>query len=881
MMKKNIPPMGTGEAGPRSWLGRLSPVAGVVAAALALLGSACAMGELDDDDSARAHQAQEPSEPLDSRIIRAQGLDGEPSAMRRGDSLVRLSRYADLDRELFEPRDTLALAEVQAESDVQNLAIIIGTSGNDVLIGTPEDDTLQGLEGRDTLIGGPGADILDGGPDADTASYSTATSGVAVDLATGMGTLGDAAGDILISIENLRGSSHDDILAGDSGNNSILGAGGNDMLYGREGDDTLIGGPGADVHDGGPGNDWASYAGSTGVTADLVFGGSAGDALGDTYISIERLRGSEYADILRGDSAGNVLLGAGGDDVLDGREGDDSLIGGPGADTLIGGPGADLASYAASTAGVSVNLATGQGSGGEAEGDTLIGIEDVRGSDHDDVLIGDDNDNVLVSAGGDDVLMGRGGDDVLMGGAGADVIDGGEGFDFASYAGSTAGVTINLETGLVTGGDATGDTLISIENLSGSSHSDVLIGDSGPNVISGHYGNDTLDGRGGIDTVSYGYSTEDWIIDLAAGTASSPAEFDSISNFENVIGSQGNDIILGDAGRNLIDGNTGNDVIDGGAGIDTVYYGSRTEGWLIDLASGTATSGDETDTLISIENVVGSQGDDHIIGDSGPNVLAGGPGADIIDGGAGTDVASYADARSGVSVNLSLGQGTAGEAAGDVLINIEDLRGSRFADTLIGDAGSNVLTGAEGDDTLDGREGNDFLIGGPGADVLIGGPGKDMAVYSSSPAGVTVNLSSGVGIGGDAAGDVLFGIEDVRGSDFADVLIGDAGDNVLVGAGGDDVLDGRGGNDVLLGGPGNDTFIFGPGYGHDRIAGFVAGPGTEDVIDVSAFGFVGLADILARAEQVGTYVIITIDAATKLILIDVNLADLSADDFIF
>jgi Ca2+-binding RTX toxin-like protein len=878
MMKKTIPSMGTGEAGSKRWPGRLSRVAGVVAAALALLASACATGDIDDDDSARAQQAEDPSEPLDKRIARAQGLDGERGAMRRGDSLARLRGYADLERELFERGEMLV--EALAEPDVQSLAIT-GTSGNDVLVGTADADTLEGLEGRDTLIGGPGADILDGGADADTASYSSATAGVAVDLSTGVGTLGDAAGDTLISIESLRGSNFDDILGGDGGNNSILGAGGNDTLYGGDGDDSLIGGAGADVHEGGAGSDWASYAGNTSVTADLAAGGSAGDAAGDTYIGIERLRGSESADTLRGDSAGNVLLGAGGDDVLDGREGDDSLIGGPGADSLIGGAGVDLASYAASIAAVSVNLGTGSASGGEAAGDTLSGIEDVRGSNYDDVIIGDEGDNSFVSAGGADVLMGRGGDDVLMGGAGADVVEGGEGWDFASYAGSTAAVTLNLETGLVTGGDATGDTLISIENLSGSPHADSLTGDSGANTISGHYGNDALDGRGGIDTVSYGYSTEGFTINLAASTASSPAESDSITSFENVVGSQGNDIILGDAGRNVLDGNTGNDVLDGGAGIDTAYYGSSTASWIIDLVTGTAATTGETDTLIAIENVVGSEGDDHIIGDSGNNVLAGGPGADVVDGGAGTDVASYADALSGVSVDLSLGQGTAGEAAGDSLVNIEDVRGSSFADTLTGNVGSNVLTGAEGDDTLDGHDGNDFLIGGPGADVLIGGAGKDTAVYSSSLAGVSVNLSSGVCTGGDAAGDVLSGVEDARGSDFGDVLIGDAGDNVLVSAGGDDVLDGRGGNDALLGGPGNDTFIFAPGYGDDRISGFVAGPGTEDVMDVSALGYTGLADILADARQSGTYVIITVDATTSIILINVSLADLSADDFIF
>ena len=122
---------------------------------------------------------------------------------------------------------------------------------------------------------------------------------------------------------------------------------------------------------------------------------------------------------------------------------------------LDGGEGFDVADYLTSDAGVTVNLATGATQGGDAEGDTLTGIEAVRGSQHADRLIGDDAPNLLIGLDGNDTLEGGEGDDWhLQGGAGADLVDGGAGFDFAVYAASDAGVTVNLATGTAAGGHA-------------------------------------------------------------------------------------------------------------------------------------------------------------------------------------------------------------------------------------------------------------------------------------------------------------------------------------------------------------------------------------------------------------------------------------------
>ena len=174
--------------------------------------------------------------------------------------------------------------------------------------------------------------------------------------------------------------------------------------------------------------------------------------------------------------AANVLLGWNGNDVLQG---------GAGADRLDGGAGTDTARYDTSSVGVTVNLAAGAG-GGDAQGDVLVSIDNVDGSQNADTLTGNDGVNTL--QGGD-------GDDVLRGGAGADHLDGGAGSDTAGYSNSSIGVTVDLAAGTNGGGDAQGDILTSIENVDGSQADDQLTGNAGANILKGWGGDDVL--RGG------------------------------------------------------------------------------------------------------------------------------------------------------------------------------------------------------------------------------------------------------------------------------------------------------------------------------------------------------------------------------------------------
>ncbi len=301
-------------------------------------------------------------------------------------------------------------------------------------------------------------------------------------------------------------------------------------------------------------------------------------------------------DMLTGGADGDTLDGGDGNDVLDGGAGDDRLNGGAGADTLIGGAGADTAQYSGSSSGVKVSLVSGLGSGGDAEGDTLSGIENLIGSDFADKLTGDGVANDLFGGDGNDSLYGGGGDDRLSGDEGADLLDGGAGIDTADYSRSFTAISIDLTTGTVKGGDAQGDRFKSIENVTGSWGDDTIVGDAGANVLNGMFGNDLLFGGDGDDTLD---------------------------------GSFDNDTLEGGAGA---------DTIMGSFGIDTASYASSNGGVFVNLMTGVAGGGHARgDVLSGIENLTGSAFNDMLGGSNGDNVIHGGNGHDTIRAGAGVD----------------------------------------------------------------------------------------------------------------------------------------------------------------------------------------------------------------------------------------------------
>ncbi len=761
-----------------------------------------------------------------------------------------------------------------AGDTLRSIENLIGSAHDDALQGAAGANWLVGAGGDDTLEGGDGADTLDGGAGTDTASYADSDAPVQVNLGNGAVSGGHAVGDTLNSIENVIGSAYDDELRGDAGANRLTGAGG---------DDTLEGGDGADTLDGGAGTDTVSYAGSDApVQVNLGNGAvSGGHAAGDTFSGIENLIGSAHGDALQGAAGANRLVGAGGDDTLEGGAGADTLDGGAGADSFVynaasastttnadqildfsgvGGEGdrLDLSGLGndlvfigtedfTDTAGEVRYVRRGANTGSNTNDDytdvladlngngaanfkvTLDGLHTLEVADFVGVqvrdvnapLVGTPAADELRGGDGDDTLRGEGGDDVLEGGDGADTLDGGAGSDTVSYAGSDAGVRVDLDTGAVSGGHAVGDTLNSIENVIGSAYDDELRGDNNANALWGRAGDDKLVGLSGDD---------------------------------RLYGEAGADRLYGSGGNDVLEGGAGADMLHGEGGDDTVSYRRSNAGVQVDLGSGAVSGGHAAgDTLRSIENVIGSAHDDALQGAAGANRLAGaggddtlegGDGVDTLDGGAGTDTVSYAGSDAPVQVNLGNGAVSGGHAAGDTLNSIENVIGSAYDDELRGDAGANrltgeagadrlygsgghdvlaggagddvlhgqggadVLQGGAGDDELHGQGWNDLIEGGAGADTLDGGAGSDTVSYRSSNAAVQVDLGTGTVSGGHATGDTLSRIENVTGSRHDDELQGAAGANRLAGAGGNDTLEGGAGADTLDGGAGSDTVSY-------------------------------------------------------------------------
>jgi Ca2+-binding RTX toxin-like protein len=118
---------------------------------------------------------------------------------------------------------------------------------------------------------------------------------------------------------------------------------------------------------------------------------------------------------------------------------------------------------------------------------------------------------------------------------------------------------------------------------------------------------------------------------------------------------------------------------------------------------------------------------------------------------------------------------------------------------MFGDDGNDTLFGGAGNDEMYGGAGNDLLSGGAGGDQIYGGAGNDLLDYSSSTAGVNVNLAKGAASGGDAAGDTFSGVEGIIGSNLNDTLTGTSGQDSLYRGGGNDSLWGGAGNDILRG----------------------------------------------------------------------------------
>lgn len=246
----------------------------------------------------------------------------------------------------------------------------------------------------------------------------------------------------------------------------------------------------------------------------------------------------------------------------------------------------------------------------------------------------------------------------------------------------------------------------------------------------------------------------------------------------------------------------------------------------------------------AIENAIGGAGNDTILGNDLDNVLTGNRGSDHLDGGRGFDFAAYAFATGEVAVNLA-NHASSGADGADTLDDIEGIIGSRFDDTLIGDAGANIFRALAGNDKLGGGAGEDSIFGASGRDAISGNGSND--TLKGEAENDTLN--------GGGQNDVLdggTGRDILKGGDGNDSLFGRASHDMLLGEAGNDTLDGSSGNDTLAGGAGADSFAFNQALvptNLDTITDFAV---VDDRIVLNKAIFTGLAPGTLAAEAFNT-----------------------------
>lgn len=401
---------------------------------------------------------------------------------------------------------------------------------------------------------------------------------------------------------------------------------------------------------------------------------------------------------------------------------------------------------------------------------------EIRGTEGDDVMRGTPHKDIIAALGGDDIVYGRESDDIILGGSGDDTLLGGDGNDTLYGEAGNDRLFGGHGNDILFGG--AGD-----DHLYGEEGDDILLGEAGDDYLSGGAGDDRLFGEEGRDILD-GDAGND-LVDGGAGN-------------DRLTGGSGEDTVLAGAGDDVIvtgltaeearsaspPASDGNDRYSGGEGHDTLDASSAQGTVVIDLAAGTATGTEiGSDTIESIESVIGGFGDDRITGDEGCNTLIGNDGNDVIAGNAGDD-------------------------------------------TLIGGKGDDVVSGGAGNDTIvvlafdsSGDADDD------GDDTYSGGDGIDTLDLSALVQAVLADMEAGIAEGDEIGEDRIEDFEIIVGGRGNDRISGSRGGDMLFGGNGDDRLRGRDGDDVLVGGAGDDEL-----KGEDGNDTFVVVllPGTDD-----------------------------------------------------
>lgn len=736
--------------------------------------------------------------------------------------------------------------------------------------------------------------IWDGGGE-DTYDFSNYTNGVMVDLNPGSHSISSNAqraylgggqyakgnvynaylfnGDQRSLIENAIGGSGNDTLIGNAAGNRLDGRGGNDTLFGGAGDDVF------------------------------VYGFGYGN---DTVVDFS--------------------AGAGTQDRID-------LVGFAGISTFM-----DAISYAAQ---VGANTVFNFGIGAtltllnvvlsimSREDFTFNGVADdgVNEAPTDIVL---SNESILENVAGG-----------MIGAVSVSDPDGNAAFSFIvsdsrfEITGSLGSYTLKLKNGVFL--DYETETSVTVEvtatdpgGLSVSKVFTIVVVDVAGVTIVGTSSNDTIDATRGPAGQPRPTAEGDTIYGMAGNDV--------------IYGLGGDDFIYGGAGNDTLDGGTGNDTLVGGANDDTYVVDSVNDQVIENANEGIDTVRSWVSYVLpaNVENLVllgtaaidgtGNELNNTITGNGAANRLDGGAGNDTLIGGAGNDTYVVDSPGDVIKETSSGGIDTVETSISYTLGNyLENLvltgsgaingTGNSLNNTITGNDAANILNGGAGNDTLNGGGGNDTLNGGVGNDVYNGGDGDDtflvtrneaafdifsggagtdkilvtgtsalvLSSFNAAASSVEVWQGNGMAVTGDAGANVLdfsgltavSGILYVDGLNGNDVITGTNFADTLRGGGGNDRLTGGGGNDVLTGGSGNDTFVYGPAFGHDTITDFRAGLGIEDVIEFDRSIFADFAAVLAASQQVGSDVLITHNSANTILLKNLSLANLNANDFSF
>jgi Ca2+-binding RTX toxin-like protein len=712
----------------------------------------------------------------------------------------------------------------KTSNPLQTFNMFAVDTSNHVFIGSAGNDYLTGGYGNDRLEGGDGNDII----------YGAVISPLDPNTNGGQDVLNGGAGNDEIHTVGI-----DDVVSGGAGNDTIYAIGG--VINGGDGLDTLVAAQ----------NPYTSFAPVLDASSVINVETLLIDAYSLTT-GLSQLNGFQTIQTNQPAFSPQIYLNLTGDGSINfsskivdhgvhvvvsqqttgvqiiGTNFDDNIQGSQFADVLSGGLGNDYIS------------------GGS-------GSDTINGGDGIDILLGEDGNDILNGGLGDDNLSGGSGTDAITAGAGDDLIDGGTGAD--KMAGGTGNDTYVIDNAGDTVDETGGDGIDAFQssvsvNLADTTHfkgnieiieltgfasidatgndlNNLIIGTTGNNTLNGGLGNDYIVTNGGSDTIygGAGNDTVDYLgtqssitIDLGA-TSTYGYSWDGTSGtiligIENIIGNDYDNILIGNSENNVIEGGYGSDVINGKAGNDTVTYDYSLQALIIDLGAtatyGYSWDGFSGDTLISIENIVGTALNDILIGDGLDNRLEGGAGSDTINGKGGIDTVTYEHSSTAVILNLSAtatyGYSVDG-TSGDILMGIENVVGSSFADTLLGDGQANLIEG------------------GAGSDYINGLGGIDTVTYVNSVTAVSLDLGATATYGysfDGTFGDTLLGIENVVGSSFGDTLLGNGQANTL---------DGGLGNDILKGGLGADTFRFTSlAFGNDTITDY------QDIIDHLSFG---------------------------------------------